>query len=344
MNIQTLTSGLILKNYKDLCATLDIKPSSSNNSRKAQYKELERYCTYTKQGQKIIINEIFAEPLPKLDHRKDLDKEGNNSKYVDNIKYLILNTLSETEGHKYTLTKDRLFALLGMVNQQYLHKEIIKKVLPKKDDRIGQYEINHFYLRVNNRLTKILFDSLTSLKRRFLIDYREVTMVVRLDQKGIEQHTEATENEIVLITGVKYNVLAEMNLNSIMHVMFKFKTEEFYNRVSEILKNNYGIEYSYNVIELLYKKENVLKELTILEKKRHRKELNNKVIETINNHSQNTYDKNIKEYNEGLEDFLYNDKPMFGKWNESQFKGFKHKLDYVDIQKELAEYLLRIDD
>ena len=137
MNISNLYPGLILKNYKALCAALELKPQTSTNSKKAQYKEIERYCTYTKQGQKIIINEVFSEPLLKVDHRKDLDKIGNNSKYVEHIKYLILYKLSETEGHKYTLTKDKLLEMLGMVNNWYLHKELSKKMIPEKDNRIS---------------------------------------------------------------------------------------------------------------------------------------------------------------------------------------------------------------
>jgi len=344
MNISKLYVGLTLKNHNELCYTVDVKPMTSTDSRKAFYKELERYCTYTKQGQKITITEIFAEPLDKIDHRKDSDKEGNNSKYVDNIKFLLLHTLAESEGHKYTLTKNKLFALLGMVNPNYLQKEISKKMLAKKDDRMGKYAVNHFFLRSNDRLTKILFDSLNSLKRRCLIDYREINIVVTLDKNGAEIHTEATEEQIVLITGVRYDVLNDMKLNSVMQVMFKFKTEEFYKRITAILKKDYKIEYTYKVIEVLFKKKNVLKELSIIEHKKNRKDLNNKVIETINSHAKNTYDKNIKEYNEGLEDFLYNERPMLGRYNEMQFKGFRHNTDYIDIQMEIAEYLLRIDD
>jgi len=52
--------------------------------------------------------------------------------------------------------------------------------------------------------------------------------------------------------------------------------------------------------------------------------------------------KNEKEYEEGLMDFLLNEKPAFGKYTEMQFKGFKHNPDYIDIQLELIEYILRI--
>ena len=43
---QELREGLIIKNYKVLCEEyIDVKPSAGN-TKKAQLKELERYCEY----------------------------------------------------------------------------------------------------------------------------------------------------------------------------------------------------------------------------------------------------------------------------------------------------------
>jgi len=347
MKIYKLSEGMTFKNYKELCIFLGIKLMTSTNSKKAQFKELERYCTYTKQGQKITITEIFLKPLDKIDHRKDIDKEGNNSKYVEHVKVLLLHKLSKAEGHKYTILKNRLFESLGMVNPQYLDKELFIKYLLKKDSRFTKFDINHLYLRANDRLDRILFDSLNSLKRRFLLDYNELYMIVRINNEGKEQHTEATDEEKALLMSIKYNVLADMKLNSITQVRFKFKTEEFYKRVNKVLNDKYDILYTYKIIELLFTKKDVLNELSIIEIKQNRKDLNNKVIDTINDHARDTYYKNEKEYNEGLMNFLLDDNEedtWGGKKPIEQFKGFKHKADYIDIQLELAEYLLRIDD
>jgi len=347
MNIDKLYVGLTFKNYKEFCIAMGIPVKTSTNSRKAQFKELERYCTYIKQGQKITITEIFAQPLDKIDHRKDIDKEGNNSKYVEHVKVLLLHKLSKAEGHKYTILKNRLFESLGMVNPQYLDKELFIKYLLKKDNRFTKFDINHLYLRANDRLTRILFDSLNSLKRRFLLDYNELPMIVRIDKEGNESHTIATDEEKALLVSIKYNVLADMKLNSITQVRFKFKLEEFYKRVNKVLNDKYDILYSYKIIELLFTKEDVLHELSLIEIKQNRKDLNNKVIDTINEHARDVYYKNEKEYNEGLMNFLLDDneeETWGGEKPIEQFRGFRHKTDYIDIQLELAEYLLRIDD
>jgi len=69
MNIDKLYVGMTFKNYKEFCIAMGIPVKTSTNSKKAQFKELERYCTYIKQGQKITITEIFDKPLDKIDHR-----------------------------------------------------------------------------------------------------------------------------------------------------------------------------------------------------------------------------------------------------------------------------------
>ena len=336
MKISKLSEGMTFKNYKELCIFLDI-PIRNGKSKILQLEDLSRYCTFTKDKQKIIINEIFAEPLPKI----DLRSEGNNSKYVEHIQAQILHTLSKTEGHKYTITKNNLFESLGMVNHMYLDKALVLKLLPKKDSRFTKFNINHLYLRVNDRFTRILFDSLNSLENRCLLTYNDLYMVVRIDEDGIEHHLKATELEEALITSIKYNVLQDMKLNSVMQVMFKFKTEEFYRRVNKKLKD-YNIDYAYKQIELLFTKKNVLYELSKMELQQHKKDLNDKVIETITINTRDTFYKNEKEYEEGLMYFLLNEKPAFGKYTEMQFKGFKHNSDYIDIQLELMEYILRI--
>ena len=336
MKISKLSEGMTFKNYKELCLFLDM-PVKTGNAKLVQMNELSRYCAYTKQGQKITITEIFSEPLPKI----DLSYAGNNSKYVEHIQAQLLYTLSKAEGHKYTITKNNLFESLGMVNHMYLDKASVLKLLPKKDSRFTKFNINHLYLRTNDRFTRILFDSLNSLENRCLLNYNDIYIVVRIDEEGKEHHLKATDEEKVLITSIKYNVLQDMKLNSVMQVMFKFKTEEFYRRVNKKLKE-YDIDYAYKQIELFFDKNNVIYELSKIELQQHKKELNNKVIETMTINTRDTYYKNEKEYEEGLMDFLLNDKPAIGTWGKEQFKGFKHNADYIDIQLELIEYILRI--
>ena len=90
----------IYKNYKELCCLLEIEPTTSN-SKKAQMKELGRFCSSHKEGQKIVIDKIYKTPLPKEDNvrntknypqfKVDEDKWYNKGVYMiklDNQVYI----------------------------------------------------------------------------------------------------------------------------------------------------------------------------------------------------------------------------------------------------------------
>lgn len=90
MNIENLCVGQVVKNYRVLCEILGQEPKTSN-SKKAQFKEWECYFRYHKEGQKIIIDEIYNSPLNKKDGRTESNKlrfTGNNNhawKEYDNL-------------------------------------------------------------------------------------------------------------------------------------------------------------------------------------------------------------------------------------------------------------------
>lgn len=76
MDISNIQAGEIYKNYKELCSILGEQQKTSN-SKNAQLKEWERYFSYSRDGHKFIINEIYNSPQPKQDARS----QGNNRKY-----------------------------------------------------------------------------------------------------------------------------------------------------------------------------------------------------------------------------------------------------------------------
>ena len=54
---------MVIKNYKELCRYLEWN-TTTGNAKKSQFKDLERYCKYHKEGQKIVVDEVFETPLP----------------------------------------------------------------------------------------------------------------------------------------------------------------------------------------------------------------------------------------------------------------------------------------
>ena len=63
MKIENLKEGMVIKNYKELCRYLEWN-TTTGNAKKSQFIDLERYCKYHKEGQKIVVDEVFETPLP----------------------------------------------------------------------------------------------------------------------------------------------------------------------------------------------------------------------------------------------------------------------------------------
>lgn len=85
MNLENLQEQQEIKNYKELCKLLDWNVSSGN-TKKAQFKELDRYCLYHKNGNKFIIDKIFEEPRDKQDLRNKYGIDNNGWKDYEQFK------------------------------------------------------------------------------------------------------------------------------------------------------------------------------------------------------------------------------------------------------------------
>ena len=78
MKIENLKVGMVIKNYKELCKLLEIE-EKGGSSKKCQMNKLSVCCKFHKEGQKIIIDEIYDTPLPTYDGRgKNPNSHGNN--------------------------------------------------------------------------------------------------------------------------------------------------------------------------------------------------------------------------------------------------------------------------
>ena len=112
MKIENLHEGMVIKNYKELCSLLEIEVFGGNQ-KKSQMKDLETYCKFHKEGQKIIIDEIYAVQKEKVDNRE-------NGAY-DEMKSLILSILllDDYEDNRAILPINTLLSAIGAVSRNY---------------------------------------------------------------------------------------------------------------------------------------------------------------------------------------------------------------------------------
>ena len=286
---QELAKGLIIKNYKVLCEEyLGVKPTKGN-ARKYHFKELERYCEYHKEGQKIIIDNVYKDKKEKIDMRKseyisETDKRhnGNNTFYGEDIEKLLLLMMASTMVEdELILPMSIILNKISMVNSNYSigrrNQERLSEIL-----KIDEKYVNEFYDTTHSNLRSTLESALNRLDKKALLRWKTVRMVCKkvavvkyneLDEIEIDMDTDrvqytiqeeyniATKEQDLIIIEAENKILEEMELNNLNEVIRYGKINEFYKKVYEIVKKKANIKYYFNGYNLIFNRGNIIKEL-----------------------------------------------------------------------------------
>lgn len=345
VDISKLEVGLVIpKGYSELCKLVGEKCyKSGSNQRKAQEKRFKRYIKWEKSefnSRTIIITDIYDEPLPKDDKRQ----LGNNNIYLKYIETIILRYVyhKHTEDEICYITKNQLWRILGMINENY--KKIPFSMLTSDIEYsdVKKWELNNFYMRCNSRLNSILYNALKSLRDRSLIDWNTQTMIVVPDiEDNYSHHYIANDDEIKKILAVERKVLKDMGFENKSHVMCKMKMPQFYENVNNLLFELYGWERKYERIKLNFNKTDVKEALIQDEYRLQMQMLNDLVIEAVDKNAQVTVDNRMKkaliEYEEYTKDY-FGKPPKLDEIDDI----FTYPKYFVDIQKKLSQKFLSI--
>lgn len=352
LNISSLTEGLVVKNYKEMCSLLGCQ-TNTGNGKKSQLKNWKRYFNYEKSGQKFIITEIYDTPFPSEDARKL--KEGLYVKYIE---LLLLKYLSSCEGYQTKITKSNLYQILGLTNKNYYQLKsadnpyaianIKNSIKENCDTLVTEFDIHHFQQRAEAKLNKILYTALDSMSKRFLIKYHTeyVLRVPREDSKSGYELEVASPRQVSLILEAQHRILDGMGYENITQVALRYKLKEFNERVDDYLSEHYGWLGFFSQLSIIYindiGREIPLKaeEIRKLAPSVQRKQLNQIVIKSLNQQAHEKYDKN---YNKAL-DLMIEDSERreFGIKEEDSPKFFQYYPTYIEAQLELADYLIDI--
>lgn len=340
---------MVIKNYKQLCQILE-QPVKFNNSKLAQLKEFTRYFSYEKQGQKIIITEIFDNPKAKQDGRY----KGNRSIFTDDIAYVLLEHIHRTNKHTFTLNE--LYSLLGFVNERYhslehytkLGKEHNSQSIEELPDTVVTvFDVKDFYRRATQKMYRLLYTTLDNLQKRNLISYDKKKVFVYKDANDNSVSKKCSTNqELKILNDVKTRVLAEMNFSSEQEIYGKFKYIEFYSKIIKYLREMYDLDYFYT--EILIDPRVNLNANTLSEAlcNQHRENTNTNLITSLNEQMEKRHIINKSNYDESFRIAYENEKnnTAFGEVNENMIncQCFNPSDTYVDAQKEIAEYLLKL--
>lgn len=333
-----LVIGMIIKNYKELCAILN-EETKTGKAKQLQLKNWKRYFDWEKDGQKFIIVDIYDTPLPK----EDLRRKGNNSIYKNYIELILLQYLSKQEGYRKTFTKRNWLELLGMINSKYGKEPKMK--LKQLDYCINDQEITLFYIRSNKKLERVLHDALSNLQREKLIIVEYETIIVFVDERGKEHRFIANDYQKKKILQTERYILKNvMQYKNMFYVYIKNKSNEYYNKVNEKLHELYGWKYYYKQIKIIYDQPNIVDAIPSKEIMLQKEILNSKIVEFLNDNAKNVYEKKEKEYEDALDKYL-NDWIGDKDYLKNRVKvpnTWKYPKAYIEAQRILTDELIRI--
>lgn len=303
--ITKLCNGQVFKNYKELCILMGWKIYSGGRAKKLQWEELGRMCKYHKQGNRIVIDEVYQYELDKVDKRRENRGNGRISTFYNEFETLMLLLLNEAPSDQLEFTITQLMLMAGFVNDDYRKYKYQKALLSKEIQEVNNIEIdsmliNKFYEVFQNGFSKTARGTLRTMERRFLINVEEITMIRTFERvkspisgkmkKVYNQDRKATKEEIKILLAEKRKLMELLECKNINELYKKSLANRFYIELKAILEEKYNISFDYKSYRATLNKEALTKEVEELVEVVTVEEL----MEAINNKA---LDKGNKDYN-----------------------------------------------
>lgn len=322
VDVSKVRIGQIFKSYKKMCEELN-QEVLYGNSKEAQLKEWRRYIEWVKDGQKIVVTDIYDTPLDKTDGRVT----NGTQKYQQYIEDILLaymdseinkdNAKTNIEGcdYQFAFTLNGLALLCNMVNKRYVSKNIDKVLI---DAGYTKFNIKDFFSRTELKFSLIINNALQNMEKRKIINYNKVLIVEQNGEKRVA--TVHDENDYL---NMEKLALTKMNYSSIVEVFIYNKAKEYYALVDANTKKHLGWDKCYRAYVINLNNRSIDLEKAYLEQtnQTNKLELNQKLIKFFNSQAKNKYIRSCKD----------------------ELNGFRLPPNYNQQQKGLSDFLLKVD-
>lgn len=245
MKIENLKEGMTIKNYPELCEIIEIERKTSN-SRKKQFKDLEQYVHYIKEGHSFIIKEIYESSKNRNDGRKSIYKDR------EIMELLIMDYLIEAEDNHAILTRNQLLLRIHAINENYSYCSANVPSFSKYAN-IDEQIAYDFFNTTNSNFRSAFDTALKNLRDKALIMYDTVTSIAIAG----ENHRVATEDEKEMILSIENDVLEELDFEKISQVRMSKKWHLFTSKVKSLLSEKSDISYYYTSFEITINRKSI---------------------------------------------------------------------------------------
>lgn len=241
--------GQVIKNYKTWCELLGQK-ERGGKSKQLHIKELERYFRFHFDKHKIIIDEVYSEPKPKIDNR--VNNGANKAKYDNLLDDIIINQVSEygtIEASKSNLFKD----YINLFTDKYIDLSLNPTVLAE-EYKLGKGITKEYADKTNAIVTSCTHTSLNRLQKQGLLKWNFQTFI----KENPSDEYYADDELLGIIKTYESIVYTEMDIKPIarknLEINKRFKSKVC-NYVNE--KTNKSIYNYWKIYEIVSLQEDI---------------------------------------------------------------------------------------
>ena len=213
-----LTEGMVFKSYRALCENMNWKPTGGS-VKVANMKKLNAICTYHKQGNSIVIDEVFDAPLP---------IKGRGGKQPSNFPQFKINEDKWYNKGVYMIKLD---------NQVYIGSTVNFRIRFMKHLRGDLDYMKHTYELLNNGGEFFILHDMS--------DIEDIELIRMVEEEYILFYTHETDYDVVN-RRIGTSAFGKPKKSKKPKIKYKsIKIEE--NRLSEILEilDERGVHYKY---------------------------------------------------------------------------------------------------
>lgn len=237
IDISKLEIGMIIKNYKEMCALLN-QEVKGGCSKKSQIKEWECYFNFHKDGNKFVIDEIYNCPMKKIDDRTNSNTIKNIEKgiYSKEVFPLIKNYVESTEQEVHS--KTTIMKELGLVNNNY-------KYAMNNPKQCAKYISEEFNLTIHTREINAIVEALYSISCEKIDNafknLEKLNYICCYDNKILCIYNKLNYTNTVA-TNKEYGILIQHIYNGSLEILWDYfkakgKTMGYYDEFIEEIKN-----------------------------------------------------------------------------------------------------------
>lgn len=204
-----IKQGQVFKSYRDLCRYLGCEPKKNSKGKTYHLKDLARYFTWENKGNKFIITEVYPEPKPKVDGRKNNGGNRNN-KYDELMDQLILDLLLQYKNVEMSFSE--IIENLDFFQNNYF--KIAESYRAFADNNnLSAGLVSSYYLKCRDTIKGCLETALNRLQRKNIIIW-EKKIYLKCNLSTENCYAEDLGQEFVKkFTHAEKEVYEEMGIN-----------------------------------------------------------------------------------------------------------------------------------